>query len=99
MNVKINNTMTITTEHPASHYGAGVLLIDGQAYGPADVWHDADFAKLAAFLHGVNAEDLTCARMIVRIVRDCRDVFGNDEIDQIKRWLQQNPTPASDEII
>ena len=29
--------LTLTTEHPSSSYGKPVLLIDDQAYGPADL--------------------------------------------------------------
>jgi hypothetical protein len=33
----INNGVIVTDEHPASSYGIPVLVIDGQAYGDADV--------------------------------------------------------------
>ena len=31
------DTLTLTTNHSASNYGAPVLLIDGEVYGPADM--------------------------------------------------------------
>ena len=34
-----------TTEHPCSHYGIPVLLIDGQAYGPADSIEHTPYAE------------------------------------------------------
>lgn len=39
MSVTLNycdETMTLATEHSASSYGIPVLVIDGEAYGPAD---------------------------------------------------------------
>lgn len=34
----------LTTEHPASHYGIPVLLVNGREYGPADVLPGGDVA-------------------------------------------------------
>lgn len=31
------DTLTLTTAHAASSYGVPVLVIDGEAYGPADM--------------------------------------------------------------
>lgn len=31
------DTLTLTTAHAASSYGKPVLLLDGEAYGPADM--------------------------------------------------------------
>lgn len=31
------DTLTLTTAHAASSYGRPVLVIDGEAYGPADL--------------------------------------------------------------
>lgn len=31
------DTLTLTTAHAGSSYGRPVLLLDGQAYGPADM--------------------------------------------------------------
>lgn len=36
MNVKLTDRIFLTTEHSASSYGIPVLVIDGEAYGPAD---------------------------------------------------------------
>lgn len=36
MDIKLADRIALTTEHAASSYGIPVLVIDGQAYGPAD---------------------------------------------------------------
>ena len=37
MNIEVSPESFLTTEHPQSHYGIPVLLIDGVAYGPMDL--------------------------------------------------------------
>jgi hypothetical protein len=36
MKIEIMNGVELTTDHPQSHYGIPVLLIDGKAFGPCD---------------------------------------------------------------
>ncbi len=37
MDITFSNGATLTTDHAASSYGQPVLVIDSQAYGPADI--------------------------------------------------------------
>lgn len=41
----MNVNITLTTDHPASSYGKPVAIIDGQAYGPDDVYEGLPVAS------------------------------------------------------
>lgn len=101
MNVKLNDRLEITTEHPASHYGAGVLLIDGAAYGPCDEL-PTRLPSLAAYL----TKPLLCAGAVRSACADCgiarteeekiirgegRGILSQAEIELVNRWLSQDP--------
>lgn len=40
-------TLNITTDHPTSSYGQPVAIIDGQAYGPSDIYEGLPVASYA----------------------------------------------------
>jgi hypothetical protein len=89
--VNLDNRHTITTEHPASHYGAGVLLIDGKespAYGPEDAYPES-CPELAAAL---GAPHMSCADAVIAIAR--RDKIDLATHPYVQRWLSQSPRAA-----
>jgi len=94
MNVKMNDWLEITTEHPASHYGAGVLIDnEGNVFGPCDIF-PGSVPELTRLL---NATPLTAAQAVVRICKSRE--FSPDEISLISRFLSQNPNPQADESL
>lgn len=89
MEAKIGR-ITITTNHPASHYGAGIALIDGDgaAHGPDD------FVKSTL---PVGPEYFRVADLIASGVAgnpvNWRE-YTDEEIGFINRFLSQSPEPV-----
>lgn len=103
MKAKLDSRHEITTEHPASHYGAGVLLIDGEpkAYGPADDYPES--ATELSIALGVQTH-LSCAEAVRCIlardpgeeeiragVAEYPPKLTAEEIALVNRWLSQDP--------
>ena len=92
MNVKLQHGHTITTEHPASHYGAGVLLIEGEAgaFGPGDIYpRNKIFAVLLNAHH-------TCGDIIAsQILNPELPQLSKNELAQVLKWLSQDPSTHS----
>ena len=98
MNIKLQHGHTITTEHPASHYGAGVLLIEGEAgaFGPGDIYpRNKEFAEL------LNARN-TCGDIIASQILKAVEIGQNEppqlsknELAQVIKWLSQDPNAHS----
>jgi hypothetical protein len=104
MNAKITEHTSITTDHPASHYGAGVLLVDwvpGVAFGPADIWPDS----CPGLREALNAKPNTCGEVIrAAISRDqpaeeeiragvavYPPELDEEQLSLVRRWLSQDP--------
>ena len=104
MKTILDNRHEITTEHPASHYGAGVLLIDGAqqpAYGPGDPYPE----RCPGLADLLGAPHMSCADAVRTIIG--RTMPSEDEIragvaiyppkltaddrDLINKWLSQQP--------
>ena len=96
--VKLQHGHEITTEHPASHYGAGVLLIEGEAgaFGPGDIYpRNKEFAEL------LNARN-TCGDIIASQILKAVEIGQNEppqlsknELAQVIKWLSQDPNAHS----
>ena len=87
--MKLDTRHEITTEHPASHYGAGVLLIDDAmqpAYGPDDPYPES-CPELVDLL---GAPHQNCAEMMIYLARR----VGMKDDEQIRKWLAQSPRAA-----
>lgn len=104
MRIKLDNRHEIMTEHPASHYGAGVLLIDGAqqpAYGPGDPYPES-CPELADLL---GAPHMSCAEAVQAIIERRKpseeyiragvaiypSKLDADDRDLINKWLSQQP--------
>lgn len=93
MNVKLSDNITITTEHPASHYGLGVCLIDGQAYGPSENFPvSQEVVRVFGDVEPFSAAQIVVMRCYDRIMTD-------PEISQVRRWLSQHPEPSREELL
>ena len=86
MKVQISEKYSIETAHPASHYGAGVLIDEesGQVYGPVDI-----FPTPIKKFFGSDAQ-ASAGDVIVSTVRSRR--FSREEVAQIRAWLSQDPS-------
>jgi len=85
--VKIDDHHTIITDHPASHYGAGVLLIDkkGQhAYGPDDSYPES----LPELETALGTPHMSCADVVIAIAR--RDKIDWAAHPYVRRWILQS---------
>jgi hypothetical protein len=101
MKIKLQHGHEITTEHPASHYGAGVLLIEGEtkAFGPGDIYpRNKEFAEL---LNVKNTCGDIIASQILKIVErktlpdNEPPQLSKNELAQILKWLSQDPNTHS----
>lgn len=103
MTIKINNELTITTDHPASSYGAGVLLAShapDRAFGPADEF-PASCPELYQLFGGL--PPFSCASMVLYAIFDGHDcakpgarekaaeILGEEGAKLLARWLSQHP--------
>ena len=82
MTVKLAPKISITTDHAASSYGLGALVVAGEAYAPGDL--APDVLRKAAGI----GEDAICADAIRAILAD-RVGLASDELVQVMRWLSQ----------
>ena len=88
MEIKFANGMELTTEHPASHYGAGVLLDkDGSVYGPADLVAGSN--DLAKKMFGVEIPLQTAGELMKSHARNNR--LSPDALALIRRFVSQDP--------
>jgi hypothetical protein len=78
------NTVTLTTAHAASSYGRPVAVIDGEAYGPADVTPDG--APVGAVVR-------TLARDFLEPLGDAKRVA---ELEEVLRALWQGAMIGGD---
>ncbi len=107
MTAKITEHVSITTDHPASHYGAGVLLVDwtpGVAFGPADTWPDS----CPGLRDALNVEPNTCGEVIRAAMSRCQPTeaeveagvavyppkLSADQSAMVWRWLSQDPNAS-----
>lgn len=104
MKIKLDNRHEITTDHPASHYGAGVLIIDGAqqpAYGPGDPYPESCPA-LADLLWAPHMSCADAVRAIIgRTMPSAAEIRAGVAIypqkltagdrDRINTWLSQQP--------
>ena len=99
--VKLQHGHEITTEHPASHYGAGVLLIEGEAgaFGPGDIYpRNKEFTEL---LNVRNTCGDIIASQILKIVErktlpdNEPPQLSKNELAQVIKWLSQDPNAHS----
>lgn len=89
MEIRFDCGYTLTTDHPASHYGLGVLVDNGDGvYGPADLLPVAERCKeiFGADVRLLAAADIICMQATVRLWTD-------EEIALMQRYLSQMPKP------
>ena len=87
----IDDHHSITTDHPASNYGAGVLLIDGKgqhAYGPDDSYPES----LPELSTALGAPHMSCADAVIAIAR--RDKIDWAVHPCVLRWIAQSQRSA-----
>jgi len=101
MKIKLQHGHTIISEHPASHYGAGVLLIEGETktFGPGDIYpRNKEFAEL---LNVKNTCGDIIASQILKIVErktlpdNEPPQLSKNELAQVVKWLSQDPNAHS----
>lgn len=110
MTVKIRGYLEITTEHAASSYGAGVLLVrwePDRAFGPCD-----DFPDHPATKHlcgGLGTIPSSCAERVLYAMFDSYgyqkqgarklvvEKYGEEGTRLLERWLSQNPNQKATE--
>lgn len=97
------DTITLTTVHAASNYGKPVLVIDGMAYGPADM---TPAGITAAELARAWVERFEAQRQIVRVttplsqdladgLQEMADQYTNGNRSEmarriIRKWLSEH---------
>jgi len=87
MEIKFNTGHILTTEHPASHYQAGVLLDEkGSAFGPYDI---LPASKQCKALFNWELDGLEAGKFI--ICRAKEKIWSNAEIALMRRYLSQDP--------
>ncbi len=84
MTVKLAPKIIITTDHAASSYGLGALVVAGEAYAPGDLAPDA--LRKAA---GIVEKHAICADAVRAILASGRVGLAGDELAQVMRWLSQ----------
>ena len=112
MTVRIRGYLEITTDHPASSYGAGVLLVEWEpdrAFGPSDVFPDHPVVKYLCGLHGTSQS--SCAERVLYsmfqsygyqkqgIRKLVVEKYGEEGTRLLERWLSQHPNPKSTELL
>ncbi len=102
MTAQITDHISITTDHPASHYGAGVLLVDwmpGVAFGPEDTWPEF-YTELRKAMGSParNCEEIIRYTLARREPTEAEIQAGvaiyppklnDEELALIQRWLSQ----------
>lgn len=108
MEIEFSKNLTLTTDHPESRYGAGVLLdSDGKSYRPWDTLPESThrFQKL----FGVEVPAMEAGEFVQRnavnppgyglIGHDC----STEELELVRKFLSQDPEkrfelPSNEEI-
>lgn len=86
----------LTTEHPASHYGAGVLLFDdGRALAPSQSALPPKNSRLYQYI--ATPPDFTAAQMLVGLAS--ATLLSDAELMLARSYLSQHPDPKDDEIL
>jgi hypothetical protein len=105
--VAINKSARLTTDHPTSSYGAPVLVLEHQAYGPGDTLPSGEFAASYvgrwSLLPERTPEDLEAARSYLgqwgALVSsgDVAQIAGVEPntVRQWERRYEDFPTPAA----
>jgi hypothetical protein len=94
--IKLQHGHTITTEHPASHYGAGVLLIEGEpgTFNPGDIYpRNRDFAELLNVRN--TCGDIIASQILNQILKNEPPQLSKNELAQVIKWLSQDPNTHS----
>ena len=91
MNVKLSEKYEIETAHPASHYGAGVMIETetGKVYGPADFMPEPRVK-----LFGSETPRLEVGHAVVSHVLGhgpWHKRFSREEVEQVRAFLSQDP--------
>jgi len=91
MNVKLSEKYEIETAHPASHYGAGVMLetATGSAFGPGDF-----MPTPAVSVYGLASIRFLVGDAVVSHVRGrgfWPKRFSREEVEQVRAFLSQDP--------
>ncbi|MDA8115741.1 MAG: hypothetical protein M0Z43_13605 [Acidithiobacillus sp.] len=91
MNINFGR-LSLTNEHPASHYGAGVMIdneLSGRYYGPIDVVPETN--KWAKKLYNASVPESTAGELIEAFLTSGNYDLTDIEIDFIRRYLSQDP--------
>lgn len=92
MKVQINERYEITTDHPASHYGAGVLVDNnGISYGTSD-FIPTNLKKM--FCADIQVEAGYMVESAIRnlTVASARTEYTHAEVEQARAYLSQDPS-------
>lgn len=107
MTINITENMKITTEHPASHYGAGVLVVDwepNKVFSPHDKFptQSREIGEIRTLLFW---GPTSCAEMVLYEIfggysyqevgarNYAVEKYGEEGAKLLERWLSQNPNP------
>ena len=96
MKIKLQHGHTIISEHPASHYGAGVLLIEDEigAFGPGDIYpRNKEFAELLNVRN--TCGDIIASQILNQILKNEPPQLSKNELAQVLKWLSQDPNTHS----
>ncbi|MDY6957665.1 MAG: hypothetical protein SVK08_00775 [Halobacteriota archaeon] len=93
MKINFGQGYTLTTEHPASHYGLGVLLDEkNNVYGPADrMIADTETTKLFDTFGDIQMP--TAGEYILK--RSIERIWPSAEIELMRRFVSQDPSAHS----
>ena len=106
MTVRIRGYLEITTDHPASSYGAGVLLVrwePDRAFGPSDIFPYNPVVKWMCKDMGLSSS--SCAETVLYAMFDSYgyqkqgirklvvEKYGEEGTRLLERWLSQHPNP------
>lgn len=89
MDIRYNDLYTLTTDHPASHYGLGVLVSSGdgqQCYGPSD---ELPISQKAIDCFGAALCHYTAGEFVRGIA--AKKIWSDDEIALMRKYLSQSP--------
>ncbi len=95
MEIKFSQKYTLTREHPASHYGAGVLLDTetGIVYGPSDVLPPNPLgSKMLGVEIKVEAGYFIVSNVCHPTVASLNHRYSGDQLGFIRRYLSQDPS-------
>ena len=91
MKVKLSEKYEIETAHPASHYGAGVLVATetGEIYGPADFMPSSGGNMFGGETPRVQVGDAVVSH--VRGHGPWHKRFSREDVAQVAAFLSQDP--------